>query len=396
MSGEIRSISVPEKDLSYFSLQVNLITVFPQNGVLVWFRQMNRHLDWGEYLKRSLDLFYTIVSKPQFVDDKRKYMCRTDFTKDEIQLFKEYISNKDFVEFAKLMRPMSTSREKYKFSIQHNCVVSDEFKLGTGMSDIPLTLNEMLPMFYTYMRSVSIEYKNNIWVPKGYHHSFNASRQVASYLLAKSLKCEELYVESSIVKLIVDGIERIGVLCSNASGVQATRCRATVTPSLYHSLCNLHVIDALCYQEDHWLQNYNILTNENGCAVSVCAFDNDYSTTFSIKPTLQMVCTTSGSRFVGDDGHILMPHMDKNLANTILTVDDIEIEKMLSPYLNNLQLWALKQRFKRMRREINHKISEEPLFLLEDSEWTIEYMSDELSGKYGCTYLCAYAKYWNL
>lgn len=116
--------------------------------------------------------------------------------------------------------------------------------------------------------------------------TYNACSSLAEEKAAELLGLERLLTRSHFCRIRSDGGEElVDTMASFAEGVDVRvlkdTCQEVFTPELAREVSNWNVIYAICYGKDHRPRNYNIVLNEEGKAVLVCSFDNDFSWSFS-------------------------------------------------------------------------------------------------------------------
>lgn len=387
---DIRSIDIDISNIYFFNLSSNPIKILSIQDSFFYFRECRKHKDFKSFVLESLNKFYHIAVHPVKNDNFEQIVpIRQFFSADYVAEFKQYIDacicKYDFIH---KIKSLSIILEKVKFSIwEGNYIVSKENLNIIGLQDFPDKFQDILPLFLIYMRSGTTGWKGE----KGSYECYNACRSIGSSKIAELLGAKSIYTSANLIRLKIGDIEEIGVLSNKAPGIRALDTKAAPTPSLQCQLSTLNIIDALCYQPDHWINNYNVVLDDNGKAVDVCAFDNDNGKTFSPFGGINISCYHGGGSFINKQGLIAMPHLDKNIAKRLLALSFKEVKKTLSPYLNTLQLFAIRYRLFLLKKYIKKTSVARHNFLLSPSEFNECTLADELSGKYGHTYLFQYA-----
>ena len=75
------------------------------------------------------------------------------------------------------------------------------------------------------------------------------------------------------------------------------------------------------------------------------------------------------------------------MADKIINIDLSVLLSDLKPYLNYIQRYTLKRRIINIQRAIIKSISKNKYFTKNKGDWTNEDVVEDLSGKYGRTYL---------
>ena len=79
--------------------------------------------------------------------------------------------------------------------------------------------------------------------------------------------------------------------------------------------------------------------------------------------------------------------MDRELVLQIYGMDEIRLCRRLRPYLNRLQIAAVRHRIRSIRKAIAQSEKLRPDFLLDTQSWNDRTVAEEVSGRYGKTYL---------
>jgi len=263
-----------------------------------------------------------------------------------------------------------------------------------GLKQLEGKMNwDVIETFVWYSRSHIDAYNAAIGVKDGGWQTYNAQRGIATYKIAQALGLYEIVPNTYYVNLLIEGKEtKFGSFMDVAKGIhfdeysKLTRSDI-ITPQLQCALTNLNILDAITYEKDHRLNNYNIVLNEAGKAIDVCAYDNDSGPTFFFSPS-PVFKTYAGCQPIVKRGIINRPHLSKDIANNILSVRKIQVYEALNGYCNNLQKWACWRRIETIQKAIRKTIAIRPDFFIEDDKWCYNTINEELSGKYGLTYLC--------
>lgn len=216
------------------------------------------------------------------------------------------------------------------------------------------------------------------WAGESYYKS-------GMQIVAEELGLSYIITPSEWCNLEVEGGKSFfGLLSNSAPGERMSDCSVPPSGALQRELINLNVLDAICFQNDHGPNNYNIY-KENG-EFKVCAFDNDNPSTFF--PIFSVSASLAGcSPLINKKGIVNRPFFDKDLAERIRTLDIGALQKRLKPYLNQIQIISLKARIKKLQKAVKKTSEVNQSFLIEHSKWNERTVSLELKGKYGETYL---------
>ena len=390
-----KTISTSSENVFVFPLSANIIRTISKDNEIFFFRECAQRVSLRNYLDKCIEEFYEISKKGISIENfKQDIPIETKFSDEYVEKFRSYIDlQKKFEkDFYKSLYNMPKYLQKEGFNIWFGKKsISDTSMKKIGLEKKSNYFDSILPFFLSYISSSISTFKQNEFVKEGDYECFNATRSLATYEIAKILHIENLVAKSELVKLQVDKRLYYGVMCNKAPGVRALDLKVPITPMFQRDITSLNLLDSLCYQKDHFLNNYNVITNNDGLAVSVCAFDNDNVWTFFVSPTLSFKPQLSDSPFV-KDGRVNRPHLSKEIVDVVLNLSDKDLIP-IQPYLNNLQLWAFKKRLNKLKSAIQNSMLANPKFVLEDNEWNIDTLKEELCGKYGKTYTCIYDSY---
>jgi len=382
-----RTIDISSKEVGYFSLSANMIKTIKLDGKIYYYRTCRQHLEFPSYLDKALEDFYIIAQCGIDTDNfKENISIETQFSKEYIDLFRVYIDKlrKD-EQFYRMIINTPAELKKMHFSLWHdNYNLSDKTMEAVGLVNYPQQMRPILPLFIVYISGLIINYKKNSFVRYGNYECFNALRTVASSLIAKALNKDCIYTNAELVRLLIDGKEEYGVISPKADGARAKDINVTITPQLQRDLTTLNIIDAICFQKDHNTNNYNVNPKNSDCCV--CAFDNDNPITFFISSAIPKSMSGNVSPII-QKGCINRPHIDKNIYESILSLNFSELKKMVGPYLTCAQWFCLKSRIRKIKNALINTNKARTSFVVDSDNWNDDFVKEELSGKYGTTYL---------
>lgn len=218
----------------------------------------------------------------------------------------------------------------------------------------------------------------------------NANRQMATEAMARLVGLDYMIPHSEFVVIDTpNGAQMRGTLMANAAGestegISAERSRAVCSPALQRELTKLNVLDTITYERDHRPGNYSMVLDVNGKVIGLSVFDNDAEMTFAPMPAITHSGSGSSKLIIG--GGINRPFMDSVLADKVLQLNKSEVQMALEPYLNRLQIFMCWRRITALKEAIKVS-SENNDFLLESDDWSETTMAEEMSGRYGRTYL---------
>lgn len=352
---EWKNITVPKKDVVFFVLSSNPVMSFFVDGKQYYFKECIPKETKKQFVQTRIELFFQFVDNNEYekINFGEKAPIETSFRIQTIDAFRSYINAlKDDKLFVRKMLTMHKTLSAMRYSIwaDNNKLSSDAFS-KLGLRDLPHELFNIAIYFVWYMRSMSnlIESERAVFGKRGYYYS--AVRSIATYIVAQELGVEALVTQSTWCKLRIDDNVFWGVLSEAAPGTRAKDAEYAPSGILQRDLLRLNVLDAICFQQDHAPNNYNVAYC-NSEESMVCAFDNDNPNTFFTIGTIDWKfagCTSLVSR----TGLFNRPYMDYSLANNILSLDFSRLKSRLTPYLNRLQIASLRIRIEKMNRLIN-------------------------------------------
>lgn len=386
-------IRLKSDDVGCFPLSSNTIFILKKDGETCFFRECRKHKPFDIYIKECIDDFYGIANKGIAIENfVQQIPIRTKFTLEECSRFKEYVKEcMHKPSFFERIKRIEYYKKKAQLAIFKNQLnVPDDCLQGMGLSSVPSDLNDMLVIFIKYVSNAVMSFQFHSFLNDGEYETYSGARNVATTELARICGLERLVAKAQFTILYIDGEKHCGVLSESAPGHRALDSVCSASPQIQRELTNLKLLDVLCFQPDHWVNNYNVVPAQDGKATSVCAFDNDCNWTFFPYPRVTFSSQCDGAPIIDNKGIVLLPHLDKEVVERLKKINLSELSDQLSPFLNRLQLWALRQRIKMLLHSIEKTEKVRPNFLLTKEKWSTQTMEEELCGKYGNTYLCQY------
>ncbi len=384
----IKHVYVKKQDVSYFNLSTNCIVIVRNNGKTLFFRECPKLLPEREFFETAIYGFFNSVENITSALDSfsQEVPIVLEFSSETMLMFEKYIKDrtKD-KKFIKKISCVDLLSEKYNFSIWKKQVYDQTFFERFGLNSLPKGTENIAVYFLWCIRSAAASYRT-INIARGKDYSFFcALRSISSEVVAQHLNLSHMIPSTEFCVLHIDTEKEIfGVLSTEAPGVRMSDSRTAPNANIQKELINLNVLDLVSHQVDHGPNNYTFLND--GKKSCVCAFDNDNPYTFLPVPFVS-VSFAGCSPFVDKNGVIARPYLDIGLCEKINTLNISKLEKDLKPYLNFIQRMALSQRLKLLKKAIKKTQKTRQNFLLSDSDWNDKTVAEELSGKYGVTYL---------
>ncbi len=383
---EWTELNVSENDIVYFCLSSNPIISIRQPEGQYFFRECIELLPKKEYLLKRIEYFFKFIHNNDFIrmGFVQKVPVQTDFDDVTVETFKNYIySLCSDIRFINNMLSMDVNLRRINYSIWTS---QDGISLETvrklGLTNLAEQHFEIAVYFIWQMRSAAYIRRNSGFVCGKKHSYFNAVRTISTQIVADKTGLSDLVVESKWCRLQIGNVKMYGVLSNAAQGVRACDCEISPTVELQRKLTELHLLDLICFQQDHGPDNYNIYCDENN--VFVCAFDNDNANAFFPFGRVD-VSLAECTPLIGCSGLINRKFFDYELSDKIIKTDIRELNNLLKPYLNILQRFALKTRINKIKNSIK-SAQKDGILVLKD-EWNFDYLDKELSGQCGITYL---------
>lgn len=380
------SYKVSRDQVVCFHLSTNPLLAFEADGKQYFFRECPPKQNRKTYIKEHIRRFFSYISNNQLekINFAQTLPIRIDFEADTVAAFRSYIdvlqAKDDFIQ--KIGAVYETmQRNGYSIWAEDN-TVSDGLFAQAGLEQLSQELYDIAVYFIWYMRGAMATLDTQKAVSGKSRYYYNAVRTVATEQVAKLLGLQELITPSLWCRLRIDGEERFGIASAAAPGVRAFDADVAPNGLLQRDLICLNILDVICFQQDHGPNNYNVDLSGNR---TLCAFDNDNPNTFF--PIGKISWPLSGcDPVVTAGGKWNRPYMDKALAEALMGLNAGELKAKLKPYLNSVQIKGLLSRVKQLQALLKDAT------LLSDGQWNEETLQEELSGKYGKTYLCHFAE----
>lgn len=343
------------------------------NGSNYFFRECRCHLIIQEYVMKTINEFFQIVDKNDDSEIIKKSIvedlkCRTNFN-----------------QFLLLPHVYNT----YVLDMRNNSFNSTEL---IGLKSIKNKNWSNLVPFLKYCKGALEDYENNRYLKKGMFHNFNSNRQMATRIVAELLNLQDIIpsIRVANITLLDVGVFH-GTLMEKAGDVNPCRIplndRQKYNQDFIRQLSSMEFLDAVCYQLDHRLGNYNVWISNEGTITGVIAFDNDAPMTFfpvGFLPS-KTYCGCSG---VLKRNHIInRPYMDFDLYNHLCNLDYESLYSHLYQYLSRIQIKALYKRIKLLRKATMKSLKNDTLLLVDKEGWASISVQSYLSNNYGMTYL---------
>lgn len=371
----------PEKT-TYIASSNNII-VFENNGIRYYFKECRRHAAAiNDYLIDVLNDYFSSVRK--------------DDTEIRDIIFSDLQKKINIDKFSTIFDYSSVH-----YDIIHQYTGWDTeiiglpslYKMMNKNNNVNIWMNNVFPKFIEYIRNEIDAYVINRYIRTGEYQKFRPSLSIATRKMAVLLDINEMVPPTEYINLQVGNLDKkFGIVTKHVEGISPLDIenrRQTVTPKLQQQLNVLHLFDIICFQRDHSLQNYFVMLNTNNLAENVIAYDNDSPQAFYPLPIINFGSCLECSPMI-HRGIINRPFIDEQICENILDLNTYSIQTELEGILSDLQILMLCQRTNAMKKAINKTKNRFPQRFISADQWNEDSIKEEISGKYGKTYLMHY------
>lgn len=347
----------------------NNIVVFTTDDGKLFLKPAEIRLSGREFIHRCIESFFSSI-------------CRDDFLKAEIT---------KSMQSAKCRSKFTGMGTKNGHSALNRYLTTDDATC-IGLPAVDKEHSPTLRKFVFYAYGELSAYVENSGTKKGALQTVGVARALAVYKLSRELGINAV-PSTRFAEFTCGGRKYTGMLTNEGHGINVGNVppaerRRRVTPKLMRALSDISFLDALTCDNDRRPDNYFTVTDGRGDYVDICSFDNDGPTVFLPAPFTSVKSVVGCSPLI-KRGRINRPHMNKSLAERILAYG-AENANGYRGLLSGLQLACFKSRLKKLQKAIKKTAKRNPAFLLDDDGWTEECIAEELSGKYGKTYLVSF------
>ena len=354
-----------------YIINSSIIIRYKKDGDIKYFRECKKHYPLKKYLFLAIDDYFDNICKYENKEQLKKDVLLDLAVKSN---YKKLI-NLGGIFNAHLIDILAGVYSDYD---------------ATGLKCFNNYENEQFILFIQYVNCVLINQRINGHVKNGGYENSSANKQLATFELARLLNIERLIPE--VKPCTISGCDRVGTLMNNAIGVPPSEIlpeqRKNMDKSTFlKDITTLEYFDALCYQLDHRLDNYNVIENQQGQIARVVAFDNDANRTFFISNRLPKR-TYAGATQVAFSKAVNRPYMDKEFAISLESINKHALKESVGEYNSKWQLNALWKRIKLLKKAVKNTVKLNADFLVDDwNKIDVESLADS---KYGNTYFNLY------
>lgn len=249
-----------------------------------------------------------------------------------------------------------------------------------------------------YLRPHLIQHDSHKFMRYRYYHTRPTNKVLATEAVADLIGANELIPHAEYVKLEVNGLSDralFGIFMEDARGICAMDIppevrRQKLTGKLQRSLIRLNLLDVICHDMDHSPNNYNVYTGDDEMLEGVHAFDNNDASTFSLRTSINFTTYKNCARIASDDGIILRPAVDIEIADKIMSLRKRAFYRSVFPYIGLLQAESAWQRIRKLQQSIVLTKKIRPEIFLEAHLFGEDTLNRELNGEYQKTYLVSF------
>ncbi|MCR5431688.1 MAG: hypothetical protein K6E95_03935 [Lachnospiraceae bacterium] len=201
-------------------------------------------------------------------------------------------------------------------------------------------------------------------------------RNEATTVLAKQLGLSDMVTESHKVTLVQDGERIEGFRMQKMVGLPESKIQETysskkvkMTPQALKQLMNLYVFDIICGQVDRHGENFlsNVeMVGDKVVVKGISAIDNDMS--FGALRYQEIRDLNFLNRMEDDEGNVLLPAIDSELAEKIKAMKPEMLRYILAPYLEEEEILACQDRLKGVQ-QVLRKAKKQGKQFTTDEEW---------------------------
>lgn len=347
-----------------------------------YFRECRLHETRKKYLQRYIREYFTYI-----VHDEHG----RDF---EQLLMKKLDSFINICRFYHMGRALGRKWPEIKIPYARFAKFNDLSALGIH-GQVPEWFSKLLPGFVDYMVMPVFEYNMNSNLKPYQYQMYSSSKMKAAKIVADMIGVPEVITQTKYICLRTGDTIRIGVSTRGIKGIEPDSMAGRelkVMPSFQRESLMLNMLDVICYEKDHAPRNYIAKLDDTGKNITgLSAFDNDSDYTFAPSPSVYIsfnFCKL-GTSFVGYDGYINRPFLDRQSTSSFLKVTYSQIINTLTGYLSWLEIMMLCYRVYKLKRAIRKSIHDGVTRLIDADEFSHDTMLEETGGggRYGETYL---------
>lgn len=375
----VRNVICSAADIETLHSCSNNLFRIKEKDIVCYFRPVFPHTDLISCVQEAVAVYFTVMHPEQEMEWGQVKKTLADKRK-----FRKLLHAGNYSD------PYSPAREFYLTKKTAAVGVETPTTLERGSEEWKSFIQN-IDHFLKYVINTIAHHNRN--KRSGEWEFSNANRQMATEAMARLVGLDYMFPHSEFAVVITpEGEQMRGTLMQNAKGestegITSARSQKVCSPALQRELIKLNVLDTITYERDHRPGNYNIIVDESDKASGLSVFDNDAEMTFAPMPA--STHSGSGCSKIIRGGRINRPYLDEELANRILLLEKNEVHNCLRPFLNYFQIFMCWKRIVALQKAIKNSLRRNG-FLLKPEQWSKATIEEELSGKYGRTYLDAF------
>lgn len=240
-------------------------------------------------------------------------------------------------------------------------------------------------------------YYTNKYLRNNEYQTRTTSKVLATRAIACLLGIEDMipYCEYITIKILGKKNKMLfGNFMEEAKGICGMDIsiedrKKMLTPEFQRRMMYMNILDVICHEQDHSPNNYNVIIEE-GKLVSLSIFDNNGVGTFSLNGNIDYETYKKCSSYLKEDGTINRPYIDKYIMERIERITKKDIKIALKPHLGMVAINCTWKRIVKLKKAIKATSQKRPGFIIDSQDFSNETLNEELSGKYGKTYLVSF------
>lgn len=361
-----------ENDIEILNYTTNCVYRIISNNRIFYFREARKHETQINYIK-TLVREYFEKKEDKYDDEVFLYKCFSDKTNLK-KIFNMGIVNDE----------QSSVRRFFDYYDAS----------AIGIDTVDLNRIKRLRGFVRFCWGQLDQYSLNVGLRVGQYETYNAERSIATKIIADLIGLNK-YIPNTRYAIVKSGmLTKFGVIMDNCEGICPNTLshierKKMCTPILQHYLNNLNLLDVLCSEKDHRPCNYNIKL-KNDKVVGVMAFDNNAPATFSLPFVSFKTYAGCSEYFIHN--FINRPYVDRKICENIIKLKYKDVMTKLKPIVNMNIILMMLFRLYKVKTILKKSIKLKKVRLLDDSEWNDCTLKEEMSGKYGKTYLLLFVQ----
>lgn len=347
-----------------------------------YFRECEVHTSFQKYIRNFTDLYFCV------------FCAESDYSEiDRAKVYKCLSNENTFRQFLRIgSGDLITSSASYR-RFRWGTIDVDSFGIDTEEDECCI---KRMSDFLRFARvKILAYYSHRFYFFKNKFQTANSCKELAYESMADLLGIRDYVAHAHYCFLkINEKYILFGTLMENADGFDASKLSQEnriegTTPTFQKVLLNLSLLDYLCSMRDHTMYNFNVTTDSMGRFLGVKCFDNNEAGAFCSSEELFCEGAHGESSYIDEKGSINRPYIDFKMAQRILQLKKKDLYKALRAHLRIKLVLGTWRRVVALQNAISKEMHQSNKFALVDDDWNEDTIQEELSGKYGKTYLVA-------